>query len=431
MASTQINHELRLCALEGYHTERFSGEFTEHDEYLKDGTWRPISQRRAEPKPLDATVYIRRKIQPQSPQLDAGPGATVRSYLKLGEGEFLKIGDEYRVAGDSNWKTIPNHWSGDRLHKNTPKAEFRRPIDSPAQDTTQPPEEKPLIVEVGKRYFRDDGAITNPLAVNTHENSKDYPFYDTKYLFRYSLKGKSMDGWRHNSDLVSEYIEPEVEKKTRQVNGFRCPECDSSSGTYFDQMQEDGSFAPGDTARCLNCKTDTLWPRNKPEPSPGEGWRWLIPGVDTISENDEIKIFAGAEWCKCSALGNISKTRFLVRRNLAYEGLDALPDGYREAAKANWDRDFHMGHFISRPTASAYSVRYAFAWHKTPEGNRFWDAVWIAMRDGKELPPLPLYSIVNGKLTCPTDGTGTTRAQAIAENITRLENELEAARKIK
>lgn len=62
-----------------------------------------------------------------------------------------------------------------------------------------------LKLEVGKRYLRRDGKITDPLCY--YYGSLSNPFYDIKYQESYNAKGRWNDIDRA-SDLISEYVKP-------------------------------------------------------------------------------------------------------------------------------------------------------------------------------------------------------------------------------
>lgn len=63
--------------------------------------------------------------------------------------------------------------------------------------------------------------------------------------------------------------------------------------------------------------------------------------------------------------------------------LNELPDGYRERALENVDKDK-----LNYPTESMRSALVTFTWSSSKEGYYFWNAVWNFYRKPL-LPPLP------------------------------------------
>lgn len=71
--------------------------------------------------------------------------------------------------------------------------------------------------------------------------------------------------------------------------------------------------------------------------------------------------------------------------------LAELPPGYRERALANYDPEFARnddGSLCETGTLSL-AIDSAFNWETAPEGEGFWEQVWIAIVESTPLPPLP------------------------------------------
>lgn len=66
-----------------------------------------------------------------------------------------------------------------------------------------------MLIEVGKRYVRRDGAITGPLVPSDHDNPEDqknYPFSDSHRHLTYATNGQwALDVSETPFDLVEEY----------------------------------------------------------------------------------------------------------------------------------------------------------------------------------------------------------------------------------